>query len=332
MSLGILMDEKYYKVVAQEHHNGLRLDKFLTLTTPFSRTRIQDLLKEGAIEVNPEKPFDAHTKVKKGESYAITEPAAMDDELVPQDIALNILFEDEYLLVINKPANFVVHPAPGHYDGTLVNALLYHCGDSLSGIGGVKRPGIVHRLDKDTSGILVVAKTDEAHQGLSKQFHDREAYLEKIYWAITWGGVYPASGIIDAPIGRHPRDRQKMAVTKNGKCSKTSYKILRTFTSAKDSQQKISLVECNLHTGRTHQIRVHLHHIGIPIIGDEIYGKKPKLGFWEEDVYLFSRQALHAYSLSFAHPISHQQLSFQAPLASDMKQLLEALEQYSIHT
>jgi 23S rRNA pseudouridine1911/1915/1917 synthase len=319
------MDEKYYEVVVEEHHHDLRLDKFLTLTTPFSRTRIQDLLKYNAIRVEPLKPFDAKTKAKTGEHYFIVEPAAIEADPQPQDIPLDILFEDEHLLVLNKPTDFVVHPAPGHYDGTLVNALLHHCGDSLSGIGGVKRPGIIHRLDKDTSGILVVAKTDAAHHGLSQQFHDREEQLTKIYWTIVLGRPYPTSGMIDAPIGRHHKDRQKMAVNPSGKTAQTSYKVLKVFTSQKDPQSQISFVECQLHTGRTHQIRVHLQHLGVPVIGDEVYGKKPKKGLWPESVYAFPRQALHAYSLSFMHPLLHEQLSFQAPLASDMEELLTSL-------
>lgn len=321
------MDEKHYEVVAQENHHNLRLDKFLSRATPLSRTRIQELLKEDTIKVIPAKHLDANTKVKNGELYTVKVPAAIEADPIPQDIPLDVLYEDKHLLVINKPANLVVHPAPGHYDGTLVNALLHHCGDSLSGIGGVKRPGIVHRLDKDTSGILVVAKTDEAHQGLSQQFHDREDQLEKIYWAIVWGSPYPTSGIINAPIGRHPKDRQKMAVTKNGKIAQTGYKILKAFNSAKDPQSKISLIECQLHTGRTHQIRVHLHSIGTPIIGDDIYGKKPKLGLWPEAVYSFERQALHAYSLAFIHPISLKKLIFCAPLANDMELVLQDLSQ-----
>jgi 23S rRNA pseudouridine1911/1915/1917 synthase len=318
------MNEKYYEIVVEEHHHDLRLDKFLSLTTPLSRTRIQDLLKNDAIRVEPLKPFDANTKAKTNERYFVVVPAATDAEPQPQDIPLDVLFEDEHILVLNKPTDFVVHPAPGHYDGTLVNALLHHCGTSLSGIGGVKRPGIIHRLDKDTSGILVVAKTDAAHHGLSQQFHDREEQLTKIYWAIVLGRPYPTLGMIDAPIGRHPKDRQKMAVIPNGKSAQTSYKVLKVFTSSKDPQSHISLVECQLHTGRTHQIRVHLQHIGIPVIGDEVYGKKPKKGLWPEDIYVFPRQALHAYSLSFMHPVLLKQLSFQAPLASDMEQLLEA--------
>ncbi len=319
------MDEKYYEVMVDEYHHDLRLDKFLSLTTPFSRTRIQDLLKRNAISVEPLKPFDANTKAKKNECYRIIVPDAIEADPQPQDIPLSILFEDEHLLVINKPADFVVHPAPGHYDGTLVNALLHHCGDSLSGIGGVKRPGIIHRLDKDTSGILVVAKTDATHQGLSQQFHDREEQLTKIYRTIVWGRPYPASGGIDAPIGRHPKDRQKMAIIPNGKTAQTSYKVLKVFTSLKDPQSHISLIECQLHTGRTHQIRVHLQHLGFPVIGDGVYGKKSKKDLWPEAVYAFPRQALHAYSLSFTHPVLQQQLSFQAPLAEDMEQLLNAL-------
>lgn len=319
------MDEKYYEVVVEAYHHGLRLDKFLSLTTPFSRTRLQDLLKADAITVEPLKPIDANTKVKTNEHYLVTVPDAIEAGPQPQDIPLDILFEDEHLLVINKPADFVVHPAPGHYDGTLVNALLHHCGTSLSGIGGVKRPGIIHRLDKDTSGILVVAKTDAAHHGLSQQFHDREEQLTKIYWAIVLGRPYPASGLINATIGRHPKDRQKMAVVQNGKIAQTSYKVLKTFTSLKDPQSHISLIECKLHTGRTHQIRVHLNHIGTPILGDEVYGKKPKKNLWSEKIYTFPRQALHAFSLSFKHPISFEQMTFQAPLATDMEQLLGVL-------
>lgn len=322
MSLGTPMDEELYKIVVQEHHEGLRLDKFLSLTTPLSRTRIQDLLEKQAISVDPGKTFGAKTKVKIHERYTIVVPPAIEADPNPQNIPLDVLFEDQDLLVINKPANFVVHPGPGHSSGTLVNALLHHCGESLSGIGGVKRPGIVHRLDKDTSGVLVIAKNDEAHQRLSQQFHDREDQLEKIYWALVWGAPYPPSGIIDAPIGRHPKDRQKMAIVKGGKSAQTSYKVLKVFTSSKNPEHKISLIECKLHTGRTHQIRVHLHHLGVPIVGDKVYGKKPKAGLWPEAIYTFSRQALHAHSLSFTHPILRKQLSFQASLASDMEKLL----------
>lgn len=317
------MNEKYV-VIVEEHHQGLRLDKFLSITVPLSRTRLQDLLKNKAINVTPEKYFDAHTKVKTGEIYTIVVPISIDAEPLPQDIALEILFEDDQLLVINKPADFVVHPAPGHWDGTLVNALLYHCGDSLSGIGGVKRPGIIHRLDKDTTGIMIIAKTDAAHQGLSQQFHDREVCLKKIYRALIWGRPYPASGVIDAPIGRHPKDRQKMAVNLRGKSAQTSYKVIKVFSSLKDPQNQISLVECELHTGRTHQIRVHLQHLGMPIIGDAIYGKnRIKQGLWPDAVYNFSRQALHAYKLDFLHPTTHEHISLSAPLADDIAELLK---------
>lgn len=319
------MDEEHFDVIVQKNQEGIRLDKFLSLTTPLSRTRIQDLLEQKAIAVDPEKPFDAKTKVKEGEHYRIAVPPAIEANPSPQNIPLDILFEDSDLLVINKPANLVVHPAPGHQDGTLVNALLYHCGDSLSGIGGVKRPGIVHRLDKDTSGVLLIAKNDQAHQKLSAQFQNREDQLEKIYWAIVWGTPYPASGIIDAPIGRHPKDRQKMAIMKNGKSAQTSYKVLKIFSSLKDAQQKISLIECKLYTGRTHQIRVHLQHLGTPLIGDGVYGKKPKTGLWANAVYGFNRQALHAFSLRFRHPTSQELLSFQASLPNDMEDLLSIL-------
>ncbi len=319
------MNEKY-EVAVEEHHQNLRLDKFLSSTTPLSRTRIQDLLKNQAINVTPVKPFAAHTKVKPGESYCIIVPVSIEADPLPQAIPLKILFEDDQLLVINKPANFVVHPAPGHQHGTLVNALLHHCGDSLSGIGGVKRPGIIHRLDKDTSGIMVVAKTDIAHQRLSQQFHDREIGLKKIYWALVWGRPYPTSGLIDAPIGRHLKDRQKMAINLRGKTAQTSYKVLKVLDCITDPQSQISLIECQLHTGRTHQIRVHLQHLGTPVIGDTVYGKsRIKQGLWPDAVYKFARQALHAYELTFLHPTTGRQLALQAPLADDLQELLKEL-------
>lgn len=320
------MNEKY-EVVVEEKHHDLRLDKFLSLTTPLSRTRIQDLLKNQAINVTPAKPFDAHTKVKYGESYCIIVPVSVEADPIPQDIPLEILFEDDQLLVINKPADFVVHPAPGHGDGTLVNALLHHCRDNLSGIGGVKRPGIIHRLDKDTSGIMVVAKTDIAHQRLSQQFQTREVDLKKIYLSLVWGRPYPTSGLIDAPIGRHLKDRQKMAINLRGKTAQTSYKVLRVFNCIADPHSQISLVELQLHTGRTHQIRVHLQHLGFPIIGDTVYGKnRIKQGLWPDAVYNFSRQALHAYELTFLHPTTEKQLTLQAPIADDMTELLRELD------
>lgn len=314
-----------YEVAVEECHQNLRLDKFLSLTTPLSRTRIQDLLKN--ITVTPCKSFDAHTKVKSGENYLIIVPSCIEADPLPQDIPLDVIFEDDQILVINKPANFVVHPAPGHTDGTMVNALLHHCRDSLSGIGGVKRPGIIHRLDKDTSGIIVIAKNDIAHLGLSQQFHDRK--LQKIYWAFVWGRPYPTSGMIDAPIGRHPKDRQKMAINLRGKTAQTSYKVLKVFNNNNDY---ISLIECQLHTGRTHQIRVHLQHLGFPIIGDAVYGKnRIKQDMWPEIVYNLNRQALHAYEITFTHPTTKEQLTLQAPLADDISKLLSALEQLTIN-
>lgn len=319
------MNEKY-EILVEEYHHGTRLDKFLSTVTPLSRTRIQSLIKDQAIEVTPKKPFDAHTKIKLGENYIITVPESIEADPLPQDIALSVLFEDDQLLVINKPADFVVHPAPGHSNGTLVNALLHHCGESLSGIGGVKRPGIIHRLDKDTTGIMVIAKTDIAHHSLSQQFHDREIHLKKIYLALVWGRPYPTSRIIDAPIGRHPKDRQKMAINKHGKNAQTSYKVIKSFSSKVDIQSQISLIECELHTGRTHQIRVHLQHLGTPIIGDAIYGKsRTKKDLWPDTVYNFPRQALHAHKLDFLHPTTNEQISLSATLAEDMAYLIDEL-------
>ncbi len=319
------MNEKY-EILVEEHHHGTRLDKFLSIVTPLSRTRIQSLIKDQAIEVAPKKHFDAHTKIKSGENYTITVPESIEADPLPQDIALSILFEDDQLLVINKPADFVVHPAPGHSNGTLVNALLYHCGESLSGIGGVKRPGIIHRLDKDTTGIMVIAKTDIAHHSLSQQFHDRDIHLKKIYLALVWGRPYPTSGIIDVPLGRHPKDRQKMAIHKQGKSAQTSYKVIKSFNSKIDIQSQISLIECELHTGRTHQIRVHLQHLGTPIIGDPLYGKnRTKKDLWPSIIYDFPRQALHAHKLDFLHPTTNEQISLSAPFADDMEDLIGEL-------
>jgi 23S rRNA pseudouridine1911/1915/1917 synthase len=319
------MNEIYNLIVTEEFEKQ-RLDKFLTIKTNLSRTRIQELLDLGYVQNLNERSIKANDKVKMGEQYTVVVPNAVDADPVPQNIPLDIIYEDSHLLVLNKPSGFVVHPAPGHGDNTLVNALLHHCKDDLSGIGGVKRPGILHRLDKDTSGIMVVAKNDKAHQGLAQQFHDRSDELKKIYYALVWGRPNPLHGIIDAPIARHPKFRQKMAIINSGKIAQTSYKVLKSFSSKIDSTQQISLVECLLHTGRTHQIRVHMQHIGCPIVGDALYGKgKIKQNLWPDEVYNFKRQALHAFSLNFMHPITLSSVNFEAPLANDIQILLDNL-------
>ncbi|HEX8311282.1 MAG TPA: RluA family pseudouridine synthase, partial [Chthoniobacteraceae bacterium] len=255
---------------------GGRLDQFLaTRVTTLSRSRIQDLIKEGHITVNG-LAAKAKARLRSGDAVLLTEPALTPTTNLAQDIALDVLFEDDDLIVLNKPAGLVVHPAAGNWDGTLVNALLHHC-KHLSGIGGEERPGIVHRLDKETSGCLVAAKSDLAHQGLSRQFAGRE--VTKIYLAIAAGSFSLKSGEIDAPIARHPVARKKMAVveTDRGRAARTSYRVLAELAAG-------TLVECTLHTGRTHQIRVHLKHLGHPLVGDELYGKRAG----------FSRQMLHA--------------------------------------
>lgn len=315
-----------YELVVDEEFQKQRLDKFLTDQTKLSRTRIQELLNNGCVKRLDHSVIKANDKVKLGEIYTVIVPKAVDAEPIPQDIPLNIIYEDQHLLVLNKPSGFVVHPAPGHGDNTLVNALLHHCKNELSGIGGVKRPGILHRLDKDTSGIMVVAKCDMAHQGLAKQFHDRSQDLQKTYQALVWGRPNSAKGLIDAPIARHPKLRQKMAVLNSGKSAQTSYKVLKTFESKKNANEQISLIECVLHTGRTHQIRVHMQHIGCSIVGDALYGKgRVKQNLWPDEVYNLKRQALHAFSLTFQHPVTLQVMNFEAPLADDIANILEVL-------
>jgi 23S rRNA pseudouridine1911/1915/1917 synthase len=246
--------------------------------------------------------------------FSITLPEPVPDRPVPQAMALVIPYEDEHLLVVDKPAGLVVHPAPGNPDRTLVNALIAHCGEALAGIGGVKRPGIVHRLDKDTSGLMVVAKTELAHRALAMDFATRR--IERAYRAIVWG-LPPISGEIEGAIGRNPRDRKKMAlVQRGGKHAKTHYRRLEAFGT------EAALLECRLATGRTHQIRVHLAALGFPLIGDPTYGRK-------RDAKIFSRQALHAWMLGFRHPAGNQMLRFTSELPPDMTNLLATLRNES---
>ena len=289
----------------------VRLDAYLAAKLPdLSRSRIQTLIREQYILLNgnPAKPRDS---VKSGDSISVVIPEAVPDIAAPQDIPLDILYEDDHILVLHKEHGIVVHPAPGNPDGTLVNALLHHCKGQLSGIGGVERPGIVHRLDKDTSGCLVVAKSDIAHQSLSTQFSERST-MEKLYLAVTHGIPAKEKDTIFTHIGRHPVNRQKMAVINppGGKTAITDYETLAT-----DLATKTALVLCHLHTGRTHQIRVHMHHIGTPILGDPIYGKKHELPT--------PRLMLHAWQLTFNHPVSGKKLHFTAPPPEDFRSWLE---------
>jgi 23S rRNA pseudouridine1911/1915/1917 synthase len=289
-----------------------RLDAFLAERLPeLSRTRIQCLIREQFIQLNghPAKPRDP---VKPGDLITIVVPEAVPLNAIAQAIALDILYEDEDLLVLNKAPGMVVHPAPGNPDGTLVNALLHHCQGKLSGIGGVERPGIVHRLDKDTSGCLVVAKSNTAHQSLIEQFAGRS--LEKIYLAVSQGIPRPAKDTVFSHIGRHPVNRQKMAVVNppGGKPAITDYAVL-----AIDPATLTALVLCHLHTGRTHQIRVHLHHRGAPLVGDPIYGKPNSATAHP------GRLMLHAWRLTFDHPLSHERLHFEAPIPGEFNPWLE---------
>lgn len=269
--------------------------------------------------------------MKPGEQVTVRLPPPIAAEPVPEAIALDIVYEDAALIVIDKPAGLVVHPAAGHDSGTLVNALLAHCGDSLSGIGGVRRPGIVHRLDKDTSGLLVVAKTDEAHKGLSEQFaaHGRDGRLERAYIAVAWGVPERRRGTIDAPIGRHATAREKMSVTRHSHARNavTHYEVTRSF----GSPPVASLLACRLETGRTHQIRVHMAHIGHPLLGDETYGRGFKTAIHklpeaaQAALKALGRQALHAAVLGFEHPVSGEPLSFASDPPPDLAALIDSL-------
>ena len=311
-----------HRLAVEEGDAGIRLDKFLALHLPeFSRSRLKALIEQGQVAREDGTSLrDPSGKVKPGEQVTMTVPPPEPAEPIAQAIPLDILFEDDALLVINKPAGLTVHPAPGSPDHTLVNALLAHCGDSLSGIGGIARPGIVHRLDKDTSGLIAVAKTDAAHHALSAQLAERT--MKRTYQAIVWGTPVPASGTIEGNIGRSPRDRKKMAVVpKGGKAAVTHYVLRETFGLA-------SHVECKLQTGRTHQIRVHMAHLGHALLGDPLYGKRTPKQLPDElsdFIEKFNRQALHASMLQFRHPKTHEEQCFTSPLPEDMQCLLNIL-------
>jgi 23S rRNA pseudouridine1911/1915/1917 synthase len=300
-------------------HSGWRLDRALAAAVPtLSRERLKVLIRSGAVEAEGKALRDPAIKVHGGESLRVEIPQPRPAHNVAQDIPLTIVFEDEHLLVVDKPAGLVVHPAAGNFDGTLVNALLHHCGGSLSGIGGVARPGIVHRIDKDTSGLLVVAKTDVAHEGLARQFAAHS--IDRRYLAIVSGVPKTAAGVVDAPLARSSANRKKIAVVADGrgKPAVTHWKRLRVL-------QDAALVECRLETGRTHQVRVHMASIGHPLVGDPVYGGAAKahrklLGELE-----FGRQALHAAELGFIHPVTKHRLSFTSPVPPDIQELLSAL-------
>ncbi|MDF0540900.1 RluA family pseudouridine synthase [Sphingobium sp. H39-3-25] len=299
---------------------GMRLDRALATMLPdLSRERLKALILDRQVTRDGGVPVtDPAYKVAAGQDYAIVLPPPVEAEAQPQDIPLTILFEDDYLIVVDKPAGMVVHPAAGNADGTLVNALLHHCAGRLSGIGGVARPGIVHRIDKDTSGLLVVAKTDKAHEGLARQFKDHS--IQRRYAAIVFGHPRPASGTIDTWIGRSDSDRKKMAVQREGrgKHAVTHYNVTHRL-------RESAMVECRLETGRTHQVRVHMAHIGHPLIGDPVYGRTQK-GFKSIlETLGFKRQALHARTLGFMHPVHDESLTFESPIPADMQELFSHL-------
>lgn len=306
---------------------GYRLDKAITILMPsFSRARIQALIEAGHVTHQGSHTVSPSMKVKKGDMVQVIVPASVLTHPLPQDISLDIVYEDDDLLVLNKPAGMVVHPAPGHLENTLVNALLAHCGTALSSVGGVWRPGIVHRLDKDTSGLMVIAKNDDAHQGLSMQFRDRT--LSRHYQALVWGIISSPEGDIQTCIGRNPHNRQKMAVVScEGKPAHTLYHTRRIFTAA-EGVVAVSWVECQLQTGRTHQIRVHMAHMGHPILGDPIYGSVPQSVQKIVPKFLkhIRRQALHAYKLILTHPRSGRSMAFEQKLAPDIVDLLQQME------
>jgi 23S rRNA pseudouridine1911/1915/1917 synthase len=319
------MSETRYTLQIPPELAGGRLDKALaTLLADqpqaISRARLQALMAQGQLSPahSPKQPAQA------GAVYELTVPAATPSAMPAQDLPLEIVFEDEHLMVINKPAGLVVHPAAGNWDGTLVNALLWHRGAELSGIGGVQRPGIVHRLDKETSGLMVVAKSDTAHHGLSAQFAGHK--LARTYAALVWGLPQPQSGTISQPIGRSSHNRQKMAVVARGKPAITHYALRERLCAG-----AFTLLTCTLETGRTHQIRVHLSHAGHPLVGDPLYGsaggrKAARLpAAAAQAVAVFTRQALHACELRFAHPILGHQMRFSVDLPQDFADLLKAL-------
>ena len=327
MSAELPTDATTFTRIAAASDEGNRIDRFLAnAIAGLSRSRVKTLIEENRVRRDGIPVTHPSEPVREAATYALDFPAATPSVPQPQDIAFSILFEDHDLIVLDKPAGLVVHPAPGNETGTLVNALLAHCGDSLSGIGGERRPGIVHRLDKDTSGVMVVAKTELANAALTQAFAARD--LDRFYLALCWGLPNPTSGEIEGAIARDPRDRKRMAVrpdSSRGKAALTRYRTLAQHAAA------VSLLECRLGTGRTHQIRVHLSHLGHPVVGDPVYLKRLPSSARLLDsatravLQDFPRQALHAARLGFRHPRSGEALSFTTPPPADMQALLDLL-------
>ena len=304
------------KVLQAEEFVGERIDKFLSCRLEeVSRSYIQKLIKEGHVSVNG-KPVKANYKLGAGDEISVEIPEAKEPDILPEDIPLDILYEDQDILVVNKPKGMVVHPAAGHYSGTLVNALMYHCKDSLSGINGVMRPGIVHRIDMDTTGSLLVCKNDEAHRILAEQL--KEHTIRREYHAIVYGNIKEDTGTVDAPSGRHPTDRKKMSINhKNGKQAVTHYEVLERFGN-------FTYIRCRLETGRTHQIRVHMASLHHPLLGDEVYGPSSRPPFPG-----LKGQVLHAKILGIYHPATGEYMEFDAPLPQYFVDLLQKLRRKS---
>lgn len=332
------MENTIWSYTIDEEAETGRLDAVLAqLHDDLSRNRLKDLILGGAVSVNGTEVTEPKFKVKPGDVLELDAPPPEDPTPLPENIPLDILFEDDSLIIINKPRGLVVHPAPGAPTGTLVNALIYHCGDSLSGIGGVKRPGIVHRLDKDTTGVMVVAKTERAHNHLAAQFadHGRTGPLERAYIAYAWGRTQSHTGTVNAPLGRAPHNRLKQAVRRLGREAITHYDVQARFGG---EGWDVTRIRCHLETGRTHQIRVHMAHIGHPLIADPLYAT----GFVTKGARLpehlkaivdgLGRQALHAAVLGFQHPETREEIHFEAPLPPDLQAFNDALEVYNLAT
>ena len=302
------MNEVVFEITPEME--GERIDKCISnYVETLSRSYIQKIIKEGKAHIN-DAPVKSNYKVRVDDKVQFTIPDCEEPDIPPQDIPLDIIYEDKDVLIVNKPKNMVVHPAPGHYEGTLVNAIMYHCHNDLSGINGVLRPGIVHRIDKDTTGSLIICKNDEAHRKIAEQL--KEHSITRKYRAIVYGRISNDEGVVDAPIGRHPTDRKKMAINeRNGKPAITHYKVLERF-------EKYTYIECQLETGRTHQIRVHMTSIGHPLLGDEVYGNA-KCPFKLEG------QTLHAMTIGFIHPSTNQYVEYEAPLPEYFERLLQIL-------
>ena len=297
------------ELTAATEHAGVRLDAFLSADGALTRSQAARLIAEGRVRVNG-KPAAKSARLSGGETVTVDVPQLRETALPPQDIPLDVVYEDDDVIVVNKPTGLVVHPAPGHPDGTLVNALLHHCGDSLSGIGGEKRPGIVHRIDRDTSGLIIAAKNDAAHLALSAQLKDHS--LSRTYECLVTGNMKPDSGTVDAPIGRSSADRKKMAVVPTGRRAVTHWEVVARYPG-------VTHLRCRLETGRTHQIRVHMAYIGHPILGDTVYGAK-------KAVPGLTGQCLHAVGLQFIHPRTKELVSLTCPLPDEFTAMLRKID------